>query len=131
MRIALISTPFVRVPPPSYGGTELIVAELAEGLTAAGHHVTLFATGDSRSCAAHVPIHLGGRGHWRDEGYFAGEREWRLRLPGVYAIGEVGGEPKARFLGGACALLFPICWEEPFGLVMIEAMLCGTPVLAF
>lgn len=51
MRIALVSTPFVTVPPPRYGGTELVVAELAEGLVARGHDVTLFATLDSRSSA--------------------------------------------------------------------------------
>src|SRR5215470_11914706 len=48
MRIAVLSTPFVPVPPPRYGGTELIVAELVAGFAAAGHEVTLFATGDSR-----------------------------------------------------------------------------------
>lgn len=50
MRIALLSTPFIPVPPPRYGGTELVVAELAEGLAERGHHVTLFATGDSCAC---------------------------------------------------------------------------------
>src|SRR5262249_50752373 len=48
MRIAMVSTPFVPVPPPRYGGTELIVAALVPALAAAGHEVTLFATGDSR-----------------------------------------------------------------------------------
>jgi glycosyltransferase involved in cell wall biosynthesis len=50
MRIALLSTPFIPVPPPRYGGTELVVAELAEGLAARGHQVTLFTTADSTAC---------------------------------------------------------------------------------
>jgi glycosyltransferase involved in cell wall biosynthesis len=45
-------------------------------------------------------------------------------------VGEVGGEDKAELLGGATALLNPIRWPEPFGLVMVEALACGTPVLA-
>jgi glycosyltransferase involved in cell wall biosynthesis len=51
MRIAMISTPFLSVPPRDYGGTELVVYELVEGLTAKGHDVTLFATGDSSTTA--------------------------------------------------------------------------------
>jgi glycosyltransferase involved in cell wall biosynthesis len=276
MRIAMISTPFVAVPPPRYGGTELIVAELVTGLAAAGHEVTLFATGDSRAgdsvelrarferprwppdpyvelehaafaieeiladerafdvvhahvpaalpfsrqleapmiytvhhddgeeyrrlrslyqrsrahcvaiserqralmpelaearvihhgvdpachrlgdgdggyCAflgrfapekaphvaidaaraAGVPIRLGGAPHWRDHDYFEREIGARLCRDGVTAVGEIGGKDKRDFLADACALLFPVAWEEPFGLVMIEAMLSGTPVLAF
>jgi glycosyltransferase involved in cell wall biosynthesis len=274
MRIALISTPFVAVPPPQYGGTELIVHELVEGLSAQGHAVTLFACGGSRAsgpnvevralydCArwppdpypeldhaawaveqlladperfdlvhAHVPsalpfasfldvpmvytvhherdprlsplyarsrahmiaisarqrelapelarasvihhgvspdryalgrgaggyaaflgrfarekgvhhaidaaraadlpIRLAGKPHPTDGEYFEKRVAPRLARAGVTHIGEVGGESKTAFLRDARALLFPIDWEEPFGLVMVEAMLCGTPVLAF
>jgi glycosyltransferase involved in cell wall biosynthesis len=276
MRIAMISTPFVAVPPPRYGGTELVVAELVTGLAVAGHELTLFATGDSRphhgvklrarfkratwppdpypeldhaafameeiladargydvvhthvpaalpfapmldapmvytvhhddgveydrlrslyrrsrahfvaisesqrelmqeladarvihhgldpSChrfgdgrggycaflgrfarqkgphlaidaarAAGVPIRIAGKPHWCDSDYFEREIGARLCRPGVTTLGEVGGRDKRDLLADACALLFPIDWEEPFGLVMIEAMLSGTPVLAF
>jgi len=65
-----------------------------------------------------------------EQDYF--EREVRPLLGGdVEFVGEVGGAEKIRLLGGARALLNPITWPEPFGLVMIEALACGTPVLAF
>lgn len=54
-----------------------------------------------------------------------------LHGPDVEFLGEIDDAAKLRFLSGATALLFPIAWPEPFGLVMIEAMACGTPVIAY
>ena len=271
LRIALISTPFIPVPPKSYGGTELIVAELAQALQAAGHEVVVYSTGDSSlpgieirsyfptaiwppspeadqthaawalrdvmrdggfdlvhshsqavvalanrctvpivhtlhhdrdealsrlylhtpqvsrvaiSCnqatrepasaqfvvhhgldpsrflrqpdagyllflgrysrvkaphlaidvatKAGVPIVMAGRSHDEpgDEHYFERELAPRLSLPHVLDVGPVGGAAKQRLLAGARAVVFPIQWEEPFGLVMIESMLSGVPVIA-
>jgi glycosyltransferase involved in cell wall biosynthesis len=62
--------------------------------------------------------------------YFAEEVEPRLGGDVVY-VGQVGGQRKLNLLAGAIALVNPIRWPEPFGLVMIEALACGTPVLAF
>ena len=274
MRIALLSTCAVAVPPASYGGTELITAELAKALVRLGHDVTVYATGDSKPAGelryrftrpvwppddlaelrhaafawsdvmaererpfdvvhahqapslafaalfplptvltvhhardeslldfyldfpgiryvaisrhqadlvpemhvddvvhhgldlslyeagdgegdfclflgrlasekaphhaidaarmADVPLKIAGKPHWKDEAYF--DREVKPRLAegrGVEWVGEVSHEPKVALLRRARALLFPIDWEEPFGLVMIEAMLVGTPVIAF
>jgi glycosyltransferase involved in cell wall biosynthesis len=270
VRIAMISTPNVPVPPATYGGTELIVYELLRGLESDGHDVTLFATGDSRArrlrflfdravwppdleverrhnlaaarviarghfdvvhahtaailstgialgaplvytvhhdhvqrltelyrarpdvhyvaisqrqaaleplltwhvvhhgldpsrfplgsgegdyavflgrfspCkgpdlavaaarAAGVPIHLAGEIHSSEDvdPAWSAEVSRLLSLPGIVHVGKVGGARKARLLGEGRALLMPLRWEEPFGLVMIEAMLCGTPVIAF
>jgi len=66
-----------------------------------------------------------------DRAYFADLIEPMLATPGVEFIGEIGDAAKSDFLGRADALLFPIDWPEPFGLVMIEAMACGTPVIAW
>jgi glycosyltransferase involved in cell wall biosynthesis len=66
-----------------------------------------------------------------DREYFDAVIRPLLREPGVEFLGEVGEDDKESFLGGARGLLFPIDWPEPFGLVMIEAMACGTPVIAF
>ena len=66
-----------------------------------------------------------------DRQYFQETIEPMLGGPGIELVGEIGDEDKAEFLGNAAALLFPIDWPEPFGLVMIEAMACGTPVIAW
>jgi glycosyltransferase involved in cell wall biosynthesis len=267
LRIALVSTPFVSVPPKGYGGTELVVAELARALTARGVEVVVYATGDSdlpgievrsyfpaaqwppdrdiervhatwslrdaardprgfdlvhvhspcavemaRLCPypvigtlhhdfdaeltdlyrrvpqvkliaisrsqarreparvagvvhhgldparftpmpdqgyllflgrydrvkgvteaievavrAGVPLVMAGEAHQRD--YFEAEVRPLIEKHGVLEVGPVGGHRKAALIARARALLFPIEWEEPFGLVMIEAMLSGVPVL--
>lgn len=270
MKIAMVSTCALSTPPKAYGGTELVVAEVASGLTRRGHDVTVFATGDSRprakvralferpvwppsdlaelrhaevawkaiaregfdvvhvhhasalafsdfvpvpcvatlhhdrvaplidhyvshprvayvaisrrqaelspeiafarvihhgldpdlySCSrnappiagflgrlacekgphlaidaarmAGVPIELAGEAHHVAQGFFAREVEPRLALPGVRWLGELSHAPKVELLRRVGVLLVPIQWEEPFGLVMIEAMLTGTPVIAF
>jgi glycosyltransferase involved in cell wall biosynthesis len=66
-----------------------------------------------------------------DQQYFAERIEPLLAEPHVEFVGEIGDGQKGEFLGNAAALLFPIAWREPFGLAMIEAMACGTPVIAF
>ena len=274
LRIAMVSTPYVAVPPARYGGTELVVSELVNGLVLRGHEVVLFATGDSRvPCElrsrfpgpiwppdpltemtyaawavqtirraqrrfdivhAHVPallpfapllgrvpvvytlhhdrderlaqlyadlpagvhyvtisrrqaslfpelpqgrvvhhglnpdaypfggsggghlaflgrfsevkgpdiaiavagrlgrpLHMGGTPHDEDEAFARDVLAPLLEESHVRNLGELGHARKVEMLAGADALLFPIRWEEPFGLVMIEAMLCGTPVVAF
>ena len=276
MRIALIAPPWTPIPPPLYGGIELVVDQLARGIMAAGHDVTLYATGDStcpvprawvlphaegmrigmavpelrhvihayetvadhdvvhdhtvmgpfyaerfpdlpvlttihgpfneeltdlyRILAPRVPIvaisnaqhraapdipiarviHHGvdasafpfGEGTGDDDGeyvLFLGRmapdkgahravevaRKAGIRIlmaakmreawerayfdeqvapmlgPGAVYLGEVPHERKLELLANAKALLFPIRWNEPFGLVMLESMACGTPVLAF
>lgn len=273
MRIAVVAPPWVPVPPPAYGGTEAVVAGLAEGLVEAGHDVLLYATGDSRvrgvelaytfetavgtgrggspAEARHVidayavveawrpdvvhdhtligPLHASGR-RWRtlttnhgpfesdlgsvyravsrdvgviaisgdhaasavgtdiaavihhgvdvdafpfgdgDGGYalFLGRMSpekgvaeaaqiartagvplliaAKMREPAeheyfeacvkpllgrsVEYLGEIGGAGKRQLLANACCLLNPISWREPFGMVMVEALACGTPVVA-
>ncbi len=66
-----------------------------------------------------------------DQEYFGRIIEPMLDDPRVEYLGEVDEVEKDRFLGNASALVFPIDWPEPFGLVMIEAMACGTPVVAY
>ena len=78
-----------------------------------------------------IPLKIAAKVDRADEIYFRTQIEPLLDGPGVEFIGEINEQQKAPFLGGARALLFPIDWPEPFGLSMIEAMACGTPVLAF
>jgi glycosyltransferase involved in cell wall biosynthesis len=78
-----------------------------------------------------IPLKIAAKVDKVDEVYFREVIEPLLDQPGVEFIGEIDEHAKAEFLGEALALLFLIDWPEPFGLAMIEAMACGTPVLAF
>ena len=80
---------------------------------------------------AGIPLKIAAKIDNVDREYFDTVVAPLLDHPLVEYIGEIGDQEKPAFLGGARALLFPIDWPEPFGLVMIEAMACGTPVVAW
>ena len=80
--------------------------------------------------AAGIPLKIAAKVDNADREYFETVIKPMLDGPGVELIGEINEAQKPDFLSGAIALLMPIDWPEPFGLVMIEAMACGTPVIA-
>jgi glycosyltransferase involved in cell wall biosynthesis len=78
-----------------------------------------------------MPLKIAAKVDAVDRDYFVDTIEPLLDGPYTEYIGEIGEGEKDEFLGNAYALLFPIDWPEPFGLVMIEALACGTPVIAY
>ena len=81
--------------------------------------------------AAGMALHIAAKIPRADTRYFKDRLEPQIDGAQIRLTGEVDDTGKEPFLAGAAALLFPIDWPEPFGLVMIEAMACGTPVIAF
>jgi glycosyltransferase involved in cell wall biosynthesis len=80
--------------------------------------------------ACGCPLKIAAKVDPADQRYFEHQIEPLLDHPLIEYCGEIAEAQKGEFLGGAKALLFPIDWPEPFGLVMIESLACGTPVVA-
>ncbi|MGB8985685.1 MAG: glycosyltransferase family 4 protein [Candidatus Sulfotelmatobacter sp.] len=83
------------------------------------------------ACRAGMQLKIAAKVDHADTEYFENQIKPLLNKGRIDFIGEIGHDEKNDFLGNAAALLFPIQWPEPFGIVMIEALACGTPVIAY
>jgi glycosyltransferase involved in cell wall biosynthesis len=83
------------------------------------------------ACACGIELRVAAKVDAADRAYYESTIEPLLDAPLVTYVGEIGDAAKNDFIGNARALLMPIDWPEPFGLVMIESMACGTPVIAY
>jgi glycosyltransferase involved in cell wall biosynthesis len=83
----------------------------------------------ARNCG--IPLKIAAKVDRADQDYFDEIIRPLIVHPEIEYIGEISDHEKSEFLSGATALLLPLDWPEPFGLVMIEAMACGTPVIAY
>jgi glycosyltransferase involved in cell wall biosynthesis len=81
--------------------------------------------------AVQIPLHIAGDKAYHKLVFYTKQIKPLLSKGHIQEIGFMDGEAKNKFLGEARAFLFPIKWEEPFGMVLIETMACGTPVIAF
>lgn len=81
--------------------------------------------------ACDLPLKIAAKIADDDQDYYENQIRELMKHPLIEFVGEINENEKEQFMGEAMALLFPIAWPEPFGLVMIEAMACGTPVVAF
>lgn len=80
---------------------------------------------------AGIPLRIAAKVDKVDKDYFDTQIKKLLDHPLIEMLGEVGDQQKQELLGNALGLIFPIDWPEPFGLAMVEAMACGTPVIAY
>jgi glycosyltransferase involved in cell wall biosynthesis len=78
-----------------------------------------------------VPLRIAAKVDTADRAYFDSVVKPLLQHPLIHYVGEIEEHEKNEFIGNARALLFPIDWPEPFGLVMIESLACGTPVISY
>jgi glycosyltransferase involved in cell wall biosynthesis len=78
-----------------------------------------------------IPLKIAAKVDRADQDYYDELIKPLMNHPLIEYIGEIGDHEKSEFLSGAIGLLLPIDWPEPFGLVMIESMACGTPVIAY